>query len=279
MTHRSELGTSQRTPYRVSAVLAVAAVITSSASFFSWGVFHRDVPMIVGNMRGTALSMLAIAVPVLIVSMVLTARGSLRARFVWLGSLAYIAYNAVLFCFMVHFNSFLLLFAALLGLSFWALLTLLASFDRAAVQAASSRVPVRAVAVYMLVCLVVFGFVWLSDIVPATIHNTVPESFEGTGLTQNPIYVLDFAFTFPLLAIGAVWLWRRRAWGYLVAGMIVIMLTIETASIAIDQTFGHIHDPSASLGAVPLMLAFTGVGLVFSVLFLRGMSARSSSPA
>jgi hypothetical protein len=93
--------------------------------------------------------------------------------------------------------------------------------------------------------------------------------------SQNPIYVLDFAFTFPLLAIGAAWLWRRRAWGYVVAGMMVVMLTIETAGIAIDQAFGHLHDPLASLAAVPIMVVFTAAGLVFSTLFLRGMGASS----
>jgi hypothetical protein len=56
--------------------------------------------------------------------------------------------------------------------------------------------------------------------------------------------------------------------------MTVVMLTIETASIAIDQAFGHLHDPAASLGLVPIMVAFTLAGLVFSALFLRGWAPR-----
>ena len=58
-----------------------------------------------------------------------------------------------------------------------------------------------------------------------------------------------------------------------IGGMMVIMLTVETASIAVDQVFGHLHDPSASLGAVPVMVVFTAVGALFSVLFLRGVDA------
>ncbi len=53
--------------------------------------------------------------------------------------------------------------------------------------------------------------------------------------------------------------------------MMTIMLTIETAGIAVDQWFGHLHDPAASPGAVAPMIAFTVAGLVFSVLFLRGV--------
>lgn len=276
-TSEQRLGGAGRTetggklPYQISIALAAVAGGTSAASFFFWGVFHRDTPMGVGNMRGTALAMLAMAVPLVIISMISASRGSLRARFVWLGALAYIAYNALLFCFGAHFNSYFLLFAAVLALSFWALVTLLRATELAAVQKASSRVPARTVAVYLLVILVLFAAMWLRDIMPATINNTTPASFEGTGLTQNPIYVLDFAFTFPLLAIAAVWLWQRRAWGYVLGGTMLIMLTLETAGIAIDQTFGHLHDPAQSLGAVPIMAAFTGIGTVFSVLFLRGV--------
>ena len=276
-TSEQRLGDAGRTetggklPYQISIALAAVAGGTSAASFFFWGVFRRDTPMGVGNMRGTALAMLAMAVPLVIISMISASRGSLRARFVWLGALAYIAYNALLFCFGAHFNSYFLLFAAVLALSFWALVTLLRATELAAVQKASSRVPTRTVAVYLLVILVLFAAMWLRDIMPATINNTMPASFEGTGLTQNPIYVLDFAFTFPLLAIAAVWLWQRRAWGYVLGGTMLIMLTLETAGIAIDQTFGHLHDPAQSLGAVPIMAAFTGIGTVFSVLFLRGV--------
>jgi len=263
-----------RGAYRVSSVLASVALLTTAVSFLAWGVFQRDVPMTVGNMRGTALTMLVLAVPLLVASMILSSRGSLRARFVWMGSLAYIAYNAVMFCFALQYNSFFLLFVALLGLSFWALVMLASQFDPFVVSASVTGVRARTVAVYLLVCLVLFAVMWLRDIVPATVDNVLPGSFEGTGLTQNPIYVLDFAFTFPLLAVGAVWLWRRRPWGYVIGGTMVVMLTIETAGIAIDQVFGHVHDPSASLGAVPIMGVLTVVGLVFSALFLRGLDAR-----
>lgn len=121
----------------------------------------------------------------------------------------------------------------------------LSGFDVEAVRAAGARVPVRAVAGYMLACVVLFAVTWLRDIVPVTISHTLPRSFAGTGLTQNPIYVLDFAFTSPLLTIGAAWLWQRRGWGYVIGGIMIVMLTVETAGIAIDQTLGHLHDASA----------------------------------
>lgn len=177
----------------------------------------------VGNLRGTALAMLAIAVPLLIASMVLAARGSLRARFVWLGCLAYIAYKAAMFCFAAHFNSYFLLFTTLLALSFWSLLTLLRAFDPAGVQAAISRVPSRTVAVYLLACAAVFALLWLQTVVPATLHNEMPTAIEEAGLTQNPFWVLDFVFTFPLSAVPVML-------AFTVAGLVVSILFLRRVS-------------------------------------------------
>jgi hypothetical protein len=58
------------------------------------------------------------------------------------------------------------------------------------------------------------------------------------------------------------------------------MLTVETLSIAVDQTLGHLHDPSQSLGAVPFMIVLTLIGLTMSCLFLsRVEPVRGPTPA
>lgn len=270
-----------RTAFVVSGVLAVEAAVTSALVFFAWGVLESDAPMSVGNMRGTALAVLVIAVPLLVLAMGLAARGSRRAVYVWAGALAYIAYNAVLFCFGSHFSSFFLLLTTMLALSFWALLTLLTSLDPERLRAASSGVPARLVAVYALVLVAAFAMLWLRDIVPGILHNVAPASYEGTGLIVSPIHVLDFAFTFPVTIVGALWLLRRRAWGYVLTGLVMVMMTVETAGIALDQTFGHRHDPSQPLAGVPIMIVLTAIGLGFCVLFLRGVQrgAVTSAPA
>lgn len=260
-----------RAAFVVSAVLAIEAAVTGALVFFAWGVLESDAPMSVGNMRGTALAVLVIAVPLLGLAMALAARGSQRALYLWAGALAYLAYNAVLFCFGSHFSSFFLLLTTMLALSFWALLSLLTSLDLQRLRAASSGVPVRLVAGYLLVLAVAFATLWLRDIVPGIVHNVAPASYEGTGLVVSPIHVLDFAFTFPVTIVGALWLLHRRAWGYLLTGLMIVMMTVETAGIALDQLFGHRHDPGQSLAAVPIMIALTAVGLVFCVVFLRGV--------
>jgi hypothetical protein len=259
-------------PRRLSFALAAVAGVTGAVSFTWWRIFARDVPAGIGNLRGTALTLVALVIPIMLVAMRAASRGSLRARVIWLACLVYVAYNAVMFCFASHFNVLFLAFTAMLALSFWSIVTLLPTIDLRALAAASSRMPVRAISAWLALCLVLFAGLWLATIIPATLANEMPRVIVDAGLTQNTVWVLDFAFTFPLMLLGARWLWRRRQWGYLVAGVMVLMLTLETAGVAIDQWFGHLHDPAAPLGAVPLMIGFTAAGLVFSRLYLRGVA-------
>lgn len=264
--------------HAVSLALAVVAGITAAASFLFWDVFARDVPMGIGNMRGTALTILVVALPMLLISMRLAERGSLRGRFVWTGALGYLAYNAVMFCFAPRFNSYFLLFTSTLALAFWALLTELRSFDLEQVRQQTSRVPVRWIAGYLVVNMIMFAALWLQAVVPATLTNTTPPALMEAGLTQNPVWVLDFAFTFPLMALASLWLWRRTPWGLILGGAMTVMLTIETASIGVDQIFGNLHDPAASLAAVPIMVVSTALGVVFCWLFLRGVQPDPAVP-
>jgi hypothetical protein len=256
---------------RTSVALAAVAALTGIVSFTFWPIFSRDVPAGVGNLRGTALALLVMGLPVLVVAMDEAERGSMRARLVWLACLAYIAYNAVMFCFASHFNAFFLLYTTMLALSFWALVTLVPTIDLGGLAKASAGMPVRAISVYLVVCLILFAGLWLASVIPATLSNSMPLAILDAGLTQNTVWVLDFAFTFPLMFLGARWLWQRKAWGYVIGGTMVMMLTLETAGVAVDQWFGHVHDPSAPLGTVPVMILFTGAGAWFSTLYLRGV--------
>src|SRR5918911_302733 len=74
--------------YRFSGALAVIAAIASGLGVFHPDIF-RETAWTTGNAQGTALVILAVAVPTVLVSMFLATRGSIRARIVWLGGLSY----------------------------------------------------------------------------------------------------------------------------------------------------------------------------------------------
>ncbi len=266
--------TSLALAFRCSAALALVSGVAAVIGVLAPSLFH-DAAVTVGNARGTAIVTLAVALPTLVSAMLLAERGSMRASIVWLGALGYLAYNAVIFSFGVVFNPLFLLYVASLSLSVWSIVTLARGIDAGEVAARfTPRLPARSIAAYLLVTTIAFAGLWLADVVPAMMTNGVPASLHGTRFITNPIQVLDFSFTLPLSALAGVWLWRRRPLGYLLAGVLLVALTIESASIATDQWFGHQSDPTQPIGTVPMFVALTLVGLVPTILYLRNLSAR-----
>jgi len=137
----------------------------------------------------------------------------------------------------------------------------------------SARLPVRAIGGYLVAIGVAFAALWLGDVVPALASGDVPRSLHGTSLPTNAVQVLDFGFTLPLCIAAGLWLMRRRPWGILLSGMLLVFFTLESISVAVDQWFGHHADSLQSLDAVSIFVVLAVVGAVPMLAFLRAVDA------
>ncbi|HYJ50812.1 MAG TPA: hypothetical protein VEX12_12940 [Microbacterium sp.] len=262
--------------YRLGIALGVVALAASATSFFIPDVLGGPA-VAQGNLRGTALVIMALAVPVLFTSMYFASRNSARALVVWLGAVAYIIYQAVLFLFGSPFNSLFLIYVAMLSLGFWSAVVLMRQIDLLAFSARfDGRLPARGIAIYAVVLAALNAVVWLRTIVPAMLSDSPSAFLEGAGVTTNPVYVQDLALWLPLIVMGSWWLWKGRALGQLVVGAMLVLLLLESVGVATDQWFGVLADPDtpfASLAAVPLFLALAFVGAVPLFFYMRHLDA------
>jgi hypothetical protein len=78
--------------YAVSLGLAAVSSIAAGCSLLFPGLLD-GVPVTDGNLRGTALLVVLVAVPLLLTGMSLTVRGSLRGLVAWLGAAGYLTYQ------------------------------------------------------------------------------------------------------------------------------------------------------------------------------------------
>lgn len=236
----------------------------------------RDPPGYAGNALGTYAVMLFVALPVTALAMRAAARGSLAGRFVWLGGVGYLLYNAILTSFSLQFNELFLFYVASLSLAVWSLVAVLRTIDVDALPACfPERFPVRLVGGYLIATAVAFGALWLRDVLPAALFGTRPLSLRGTTIPVNAVQVIDFAFTLPVSFAAGVWLWRRRPLGFLLAGLMLVLLLLESVSIAVDQYVGHRSDPSQPEGTVALFVVLAAIGAVPALAFLASIGSTS----
>jgi hypothetical protein len=270
---RATEGVSHRTQ-RLSAAVAALVVVAAVPTFFVDGILNGT-PVMNGSARGTALTMFALALPVLAVGLVTSTRGSVWGRAALLGALAYLTYNATLLVYATPFNELFLAYVALLGFSLWSLVSAL--LDPRPLLVPGSKLPARGIAAFILTVVALNALAWLRVVVP-DLGQDPPGFLEGTGLTTNPIYVQDLAVWLPALAIVAVLLWQRRPSGVFLAGAGLVFWMIEAIGVAVDQWFGHRADPTsdvATLAGVVLFVVLAAATLVPLILWLRAVPART----
>ena len=282
MTPRTPPATVRFAPavWTLSTLLLATSVVACVTALVTPELIHGPAVM-VGSMRGTALVVLIVGVPMLVVAMAIAAagRGGLLAVVGWIAGLVFSTYQAWMFLFAVPFNGLFLVYVAMLASGFWAIVALLGEVraERLA-DAAGPRMPSRLLAGWMVASCVAFYGLWLRNVVPALFDSTAPAFLDGTGMVTATNYVLDMAFFLPFTMLAAVGLWRRTPWGVVVGGAMLIVLVLESVAIAIDQWFGSAADPAspvASTAVTPMFAIVALIGAVMVGLWYRGTSRGS----
>jgi hypothetical protein len=266
-----------RTPYALSVGLGVAAAAAAGLTVAYPSVL-TGVAAANGNMLGTAVVVLVVGVPVLAAATIGAARGSARAFVLWLGTLGYLLYQAVLFCFETPLNNLFLLYVAYFSLAIWSIVALLRGMDLAAFRRRlSSRVPSRTIAGYALVVVVLNAVAWLAGALPATFSDHPRAMLTETGLLTNAIYIQDLAIWLPLLGTAAIAAWRHGVRGQLITAAMLALFVLESVSISVDQWFGSHADPTSSVSSIAMVPVFAAVAAVTALplgLFLRNLDRK-----
>ena len=191
-----------------------------------------------------------LAAPVLAAAMVWTRRGSRRAFVVWCAVLVYTIYYYAFYVFGFTYTVLYPLYLALMGLSVYSLIGLLAGVDLGAFAAGvDNKLPVRTLAVILLIALL-FVPLWGSMMV----QDIQAQQPRVTAL----VFVLDLCFLLPAIAIAAVQLWQRRPFGYLLSGILLIKAAVSGILLAVSTLW------AAQLG-LPLAVEELGMYLFLTV--------------
>ena len=256
----------------LSGLLLLASALACVTALAMPDLIHGPAVM-VGSMRGTALVMLVLAIPMLLLAMGTANHGRLAAVVGWIAGLVFLTYQAWMFLFAVPFNGLFLVYVAMLAFGFWAIVALLGELHSDRFAAAGPRMRVRLLAGWMVVSCAAFYALWLRNVVPASFDSDGPAFLDGTGMVTATNYVLDMALFLPLTIVAAVALWRRTAWGVVVGGAMLVVLVLESIAIAVDQWVGAAADPQspvASAALTPGFAALAVIGLVMVGLWYRG---------
>jgi hypothetical protein len=127
------------------------------------------------------------------------------------------------------------------------------------------------VSVFFLVLGIVFYLLWLREDIPALLTGNIPPGVTAVNLPTNPVHVLDVGLYLPAMIITALLLWRRKFLGYLLAGPLLVFSILTGTAILVIFLVMNSKGMPTSIGIEAFFVVIILVGLVLSVLFLRGV--------
>lgn len=232
MTGRRLFDTAARLAFLLATVFAVASL----GNLVLPGAYARETPSWAAQGFGQDWVDVLVVVPVLVISAALARRGSRRAGLILGGAVCYTAYSLVLYALAVHFNALFLVYSAGLGLSFYALVSVVVACSRDDPRRWFSLPALERTAggFSTLLGLAFYGL-WLAEVIPALASGRSPASLAEVGLITNPVQVLDIGIVLPAFIVGGIALARRRQLGYwLVPVMLAFAVLMDVALIGMD---------------------------------------------
>ncbi len=265
----------QKTAIILSVTISMVAVIASTGGLFLNGVY-RDNTFVTSVWTANDFVTLVIAVPILIAALVFVNRGSKRAELIWLAMLDYMLYNYAFYLFAAAFNWFFLLYVALFALSIFALIFGLISID---VDGMSRRfrtkTPVKWISGYMLFVAISLSTIYISQCVNFILSGQLPAIIIMTEHPTNIVFALDLSLLVPVLVLGAIWLWRKQPWGYVLAGMSLGKGVVYNIVLAAGAYWATKMGVPGVSGEIPLWISLTLAGLIASFFLLVNLDAKS----
>jgi hypothetical protein len=264
--HKSTLpiGGSPAPIYVLSIVIAALMTASSIAGIFFQELTYPSAELVEAFASNDVL-MLAIGLPMLLISMWLASRGKLVGLLLWQGALIFTLYNYLVYVLAMPHNAAFMMHLTLTALCAYTLIALIAGIDGAAVRARLAGVVPDRLCGGILAGLGLLFLLRAAAVLIGAVASQTP-----LGETEVALNSTDFLIT-PIWLICGLLLWRREPLGY-VTGLGVLF---QGCMLFIGLIFILIWQPILSAGPFPLVdvVVVFVMGLICFIpfgLFLRG---------
>ncbi len=239
------------------------------------GLYYYDTVSSAAQQQANDLITLVVAVPALLISAWLAFRGSLRGRLVLTGTVGFFLYTYMSMSMLTSYNSLFLVYVALFGLSLYAFILSMLSFDLKSLPGSfSPRLPRGWLAGLMFVLGGFLFLAWMGRIVPPLLQHGVPVLDNTTTLV---IQAMDLALIVPLAILSGVLLLRRSPWGYLLISVALlkgVTLGLAVSTMSINMMLKGV--PESPTIMIPF-LVMTAASVVMAIVLLVNVESRGEA--
>lgn len=194
------------------------------------GLYSDDSISIVAQGTAQDIVTLALGIPLLIVSLSMSLKGSLKGRLLLIGTLGYFLYTYISYVFLWMYNPMFIVYVILMSASFFAFTLSMMSVNTNNLSLSfNKKLPVKFLGGFQIFFAAAICLLWMSKIIPTITNGTVPLELEH--YTTLVIQGLDLGFIVPIALLSGVLLIKRKQFGYLLSSVIIMKFFTMGAAI------------------------------------------------
>ena len=253
----------------LSILLSIPLIIVSYYGVFAPSTYSRETTSLAAQGIGQDIVNLFIVTPLLLVSLYLYNNGKKIAYLIFSGTISYILYSFVIYSLGIHFNNLFLLYCAVLGLSIYIFILSLTDLSKTGfIRIDKNAIPHRIIGLFLIIVATLFYLIWLEEIIPAIIGNTVPKSVSDYNVLVNVVHVIDISFALPGIIISAILLLKKKYLGYVlttVSLVFILLMAVALIGMVIMMKINGIAD-DISVAIIFAIISLLSFGMLIRII-------------
>lgn len=222
---------------------------------YGMGLYKNESVSMATQAKAQDIVTLCIGIPILIVTIYLARKGSLKWRLLLTGMFGYFLYTYFTYTFYAMYNPLYLVYIAIMSASFFAFVLTMVGFNLKEMKSRfNPQLPVKFIGGVLIFISIAVALMWIGKIAPPLMIGSIPTELEH--YTTLVIQAIDLGFLLPSGILAGILIIKRNAFGYVLASVIIIneaaLLTL-IISVLIGQILAGIQVGASELIMFPLL--------------------------
>ncbi len=249
-----------------SIFIAILAGIATLSGLFWKGLYKHETISMAAQAMGQDLITLVICIPILLGSLYLIQKNSLRGNLIWMGTIFYFLYSYASMSFLATYNQLFLVYVALFSLSLYTFVYGLLSLNVKTIKESISPGKTSKIAgAFLIFSGAMVALMWIKMIIDSLLTGIAPSALEN--YTTLVIQALDIGVVFPATLIAGILILKGKQWGYALVSILLIKASLMGTAILSMIFFMTRNGVNPAIGQVIFFAIITIAGILISIAF------------
>jgi len=209
----------------------ITSVNGQEIELYGKGIYHNMSSDVAVQGIGQDYVTLFIGIPALIISLLISIKGSIKGKYILSGVLFYLFINYLFYTIMAMYNELFLIYVSLMGLTFFALATVLFSFDIPKLpDKFKHKVPNKLTGIFLIINTLMIAMLWFQVVIPPLVDGTIiPEQVQH--YTTLIVQGMDLGLLLPLAFVSGIFFIKKKTIGYLMGPVYIVFLSFQMTAL------------------------------------------------